>query len=1038
MPTFRKANPAMTVKPIYIILIFSLAILHKDISGQTQNPRYNFKHLNVQTGLAQNIVYHFLQDSRGYMWLGTRNGLALYDGTRTINFLYNEGNKKSISSNFITRIMEDSLHRVWVSTDAGISRYNRSDNSFSNFSVLPESNKKENVYCVLLGFVNDHELWVLETKTKSIRTFNTITLIIDSLTSTPAVDGTLWYDSLNNTHHIWTYLSSGTIHYVFKDKMLLKKETFFTGENKKQDEPVLQVVHVLPKNDSVTWLSTTAGLIELNPHNHKYIFYKTGEGQPVRELRYAAIAPNGLLWAATGNNGVYTFDLKTKKIIDNYRYYRLDPFSICSNNIVSLYFDRLGNIWCGSYGQGASYTNVEKKYFQKSLTRNESEKWEGNNNVHWTGYDNAGSLWCIIDGEAGLRKLNKDRHMLEYREPVLENGKKFTGRFYKVLFDGSHLAWCIGTDGLFRYDLVSNRLQKMVYPLLSADLFGSNWIQDMIRLTDQSFLFCTFGGLYRMTEKKGKYNIQPFSELNKKKYISFEAIYQDEGGAIYVKDIADGLYIIKPPEKQNDDTAIHSILFPPQINQFYTDTINNSLLLATGMGLYRLNRSDYSFKKIDFNPAVPFLSISGLMKTTGKLWLFGEKGLFCFDEKKNTARTFTVEDGLPANEFNLSANIFSSGECIAGTTNGLVSFFPDKLQDKVYPPVVQLTNIYVNDASAGFVPNPQEIDKINLSHKQNTFSFDFAPIAFQNAAGCSFEYRLQDYDEGWIRSGNARYTRYSKIPPGHYVFQLRAIDVNGIISPYNKTLEIKIAKAFWQMILFKIAMLLILLLLAWLVLKWYLQRNIRKHKLEFEKQQAVEKERTRIATDMHDDLGAGLSKIRFLSETVQRNISEKAHEPTLQNIASSSVELVDKFNEIIWAMNEKNNSLEDLLYYIRNYTAKYCTENNLDYEIALPDDVPSVLVSGELRRHVFLTVKESLHNVVKHANAGKVWVHIQLNTGINITIRDNGKGFTIAEMKNKGNGLANMYQRIKDLNGKLLIENEGGTIIKIAVPVANT
>jgi ligand-binding sensor domain-containing protein len=303
MLKFRRANLPMTPKPVHIILIFLFTFLYNDLSAQTQNPRYNFKHLNVQTGLAQNIVYHFLQDTRGYMWLGSRNGLTLYDGSRTINFLYDEQNEKSIAGNFITRILEDPLHEVWIGTDVGISRYNRSDNSFLNFSVLTEKGRKENTFCVPLGFASDHELWLLETKTKSIKTFNTRTQIIDSLTETPAVDGTLWYDSLSGTRHIWTYLSSGTIHYIFKDKTLVKKETFFSDGNKKQDEPVFQVVHVLPQNDSVAWLSTTEGLIELNPHNRKYILHKNWETQTVNELRYTAIAPNGLLWAATGNTG---------------------------------------------------------------------------------------------------------------------------------------------------------------------------------------------------------------------------------------------------------------------------------------------------------------------------------------------------------------------------------------------------------------------------------------------------------------------------------------------------------------------------------------------------------------------------------------------------------------------------------------------------------------------------------------------------------------------------------------------------------------
>lgn len=204
---------------------------------------------------------------------------------------------------------------------------------------------------------------------------------------------------------------------------------------------------------------------------------------------------------------------------------------------------------------------------------------------------------------------------------------------------------------------------------------------------------------------------------------------------------------------------------------------------------------------------------------------------------------------------------------------------------------------------------------------------------------------------------------------------------------------------------------------------------------ELQRKMVLEKERTRIATDMHDDLGAGLSKIRFLSETVQRNIKEKEHQPNLVNIANSSVELVDKFNEIIWAMNEKNNSLEDLLYYIRNYTAKYCEENNLAYKIIIPDLIPSLLISGETRRDIFLTVKEALHNIVKHAAATLVGVQIKFTDLITINIRDNGKGFDWMEVKTAGNGLRNMEHRMKSIHGNLLIENNSGTALTMSIPL---
>ncbi len=1024
----------MNPKPAYIILLLMFSVLNKSLPAQTQNPRYNFKHLNVQSGLAQNIVYHFLHDTRGYMWLGTRNGLSLFDGTRTINFLNDDPNEKSIAGNFITRILEDRQNQVWIGTDVGISRYNKNDNSFSNFNLSPAKERKGAAFCVPLGFGEGNDLWLLETKSKTIKIFNTQTLAISVLTETSAVDGTLWYDSISHTHHVWTYLSTGTIHYIFKNNSLIKKETFFS-ENKNK-EPILHVVHVLPKNDSVTWLSSTDGLYKLNAHTKKYVRYGNDNAQLIKEIRYTAFSPSGVLWVATGNNGIYTFNPITGEFSDNFRNYRLDPFSVCSNNIISLYFDKVGNIWCGSYGDGVSYTSVEKNYFLKGLSRNELEKWGGNNNVKWIGYDNKNNLWCIINNESGFWKLNTEGHLPVHRVPLLENGKQFTGRFDKLLFDGNQHALCIGQQGLFQYNLASNRMRKMNYPFFSTDLFGSNWVQDIIRLADQSFLFSTFSGLYRITFTQGPYEIQPFSELNKKSFISFASLHQDEQGSIYVKDGGDQLYVLKKPNSQSDYRLTHTFHFLPQVTQFYNDTATNSILLATNFGLYSLNRNDHHIKKVTFKMPPPFLSISSIIRTDDKIWLFGEKGLFCYEEKKNKARTFTTEDGLPANEFNLSALFFNDGLCMAGTTNGLVSFYPEKLQDKIYSPIASITNIYINDTVKGYYSYSGEQNSISLSHRQNTFTFEFAPIVFQNADECTFEYILHGYDPQWIRGGNSRSTRYSKIPPGQYDFRLRAIDPNGNISPYQKNLKIEISKAFWQTNLFIITGVLVILVMTWLLVKWYWHRKIRIHRLEFGKQQAIEKERTRIATDMHDDLGAGLSRINFLSETIGlKKQQQQPIEEEISKIREYSHDMIDKMGEIVWALNEKNDTLSDLLSYTRSYAADYVSQNAMNCKINLQDPVPDLFVSGEFRRNIFLSVKEALHNIIKHARAENVQINITANRQLNILIKDDGIGFDKNNVRPFSNGIGNMEKRMNDIKGSLKITNSTGTAVLLTAPL---
>ena len=1021
------------------IILFLLFLASREPSvAQTINPHFNFKHLNVQNGLAQNIVYHLLQDSRGYMWMGTRNGLTLYDGVRTINFFHDEQNAKTLASNYINRIIEDSLHRIWIGTDVGISVYNLNDNSFINFNVLTINGKNEKSFCVPMGFVSLYEMWMIETGSKSIKAFDTRTGTTSVVQSTDAVDGVLWKDPVNDHFHVWTYLSTGTIHYAFEGRRLLRQESFFDLKSKTEGENVLQVIHVLPQSDSVVWLSTNEGLVELHPDTRKFSIYKSFKNIQVNECRYAALAPNdSLLWVATGVRGIFTFNIHQKKFADHFENLKLDPSSICSNNIVSVYLDRIGNLWCGSYRYGISYTHIQGNFFQKNLSSNELQDYGGGNDVYWIGYDKNNTLWCLISDQRGLFKLDADKHIKEHVEPVLD-GKKYTGTFNKLLFFGRY-AWCISNQGLYLYDPSTNRLEKMNYPAFSTELFGSYWIQDIIKLDDGSIAFATFKGLYRIVYSEGKFNIQPFSDVNNEHYTSFSSLFQDDQSNIYLKTNADYFYILQRT-KNNAGYAYHkanAIRFLPDVFHYCVDSSGNRVLLSTSNGLYALNRRNLQMTKVKTTFKIPFLSVSGMIKTKDKFWFFGEKGIFFADEKNKNFRNYTTEDGLPANEFNPYAIIFSSsGECIAGTTNGLLSFFTDKKNDISYPPLVQFTNIYINDALSGFVPNPGQIKKISLSHQQNTFSFEFSPITFQHADECSFEYKLDGYDESWIKNGHARYTRYSKIPPGNYVFNLHIIDANGRISPFTKTLDIHIAKAFWQTHLFIILAIAALLTLSWLIMRWQFTRKIRKHAYEFEKQQAVEKERTRIATDMHDDLGAGLSRIKFLSEII--GIKKHQRQPIEEDISmirKYAHEMIDKMGEIVWALNEKNDSLSDLLGYTRAYAVEYLHENGLASEVTIPEEFSAAFVSGEFRRNIYLTIKEALHNIVKHAQANHVQIKIEAGKSLNISIHDDGIGFDQDNIRPFRNGLSSMQKRMAVIKGTLRIRNEEGTTVLISVPL---
>ncbi|MEO6611994.1 MAG: ATP-binding protein [Chitinophagaceae bacterium] len=201
-----------------------------------------------------------------------------------------------------------------------------------------------------------------------------------------------------------------------------------------------------------------------------------------------------------------------------------------------------------------------------------------------------------------------------------------------------------------------------------------------------------------------------------------------------------------------------------------------------------------------------------------------------------------------------------------------------------------------------------------------------------------------------------------------------------------------------------------------------------------QRKMAIEKERSRIATDMHDDLGAGLSTIRFLSEKVKRNSFSEVTKNDTDKIVFNSNELMQKMNEIIWAMNEKNDTLEDLLFYTRSYAVEYCEENNLRCETLLPEAVPACFISGEVRRNVFLVIKESLHNIVKHAAAKQVDIQFSVDKNLVIIIKDDGQGMTLNN-DHEGNGLRNMQKRVESIGGSFNVQNTNGVVVKMSIPL---
>ena len=333
--------------------------------------------------------------------------------------------------------------------------------------------------------------------------------------------------------------------------------------------------------------------------------------------------------------------------------------------------------------------------------------------------------------------------------------------------------------------------------------------------------------------------------------------------------------------------------------------------------------------------------------------------------------------------------------------------------------------------------NGSEVESDNYSEfafNKNNFRFSVSAPSFVDEKNIRFIFRLEGPNTNVVQNSRSADFEYSNLLPGSYNLTVTAIFPGD--NPVNKniTYSFTIKKPFWKTNSFRFITIILIGVFIYFLFNSLLRRKLLTQRIELEKQQAVAIERTRIATDMHDDLGAGISTIKYLSQSAPYIPLEQQKQNNIK-IAEQADELVDKMNDIIWAMNEKNDTLDNLIFYIKGWLANYSQQHQLPSHFVLPATIPSTSIRGEKRQHIFLCVKESIHNIIKHADAKNIWLTVDISGNtLHITIRDDGKGFDLNKTFS-GNGLSNMQKRMKMIEGEVHTETNNGTLQRFSVPL---
>lgn len=361
----------------------------------------------------------------------------------------------------------------------------------------------------------------------------------------------------------------------------------------------------------------------------------------------------------------------------------------------------------------------------------------------------------------------------------------------------------------------------------------------------------------------------------------------------------------------------------------------------------------------------------------------------------------------------------------------IIKITPENKRPSGYSP-----SLFVNIVKAG-KDTISDINDAILSYRQNTLNFYFAATSFLNEKQVLYSYQLLGGSNNhWSEPSNNSSVSFIDLHPGDYILNIKATFPGGNYPEQVISYKFSIAPPWWQKWWFRALVGLLITGLLITGIRLYYRRKLEKERSLLEKQQAIEKERTRIATDMHDELGAGLSRIKFLSQSLSdKEINNEMVKADLEKITGYSDEMTEKMGEIVWALNEKNDTLADLVAYTRSYAVEYLSGHDIQCKADTPLHLPGTFIAGEIRRNIFLTVKECLHNIVKHANATQVFFSVELNGAIRIVIHDNGKGIDWNNQRAFSNGIQNIKKRMSEIKGSADFLNDRGTRVLLVVPL---
>jgi signal transduction histidine kinase/ligand-binding sensor domain-containing protein/DNA-binding response OmpR family regulator len=1044
---------------IFCLVIFFPFFLY----SQTGNIR--FEHFSVEDGLSQSTIYAIYQDSRGFLWLGTADGLNRYDGYKFIVYKHNPDDSLSLGANRIYSILEDKAGDLWIGTyGGGLNKFIRDKEHFIQYKNDPDNPSSLSNDKVLSVFIDRSEIIWIGTEGGGLNRFDITKELFTHYTHLPGNPASLSNNNVRSVYEdnagvLWIGTGSGL------NKFDSKKDKFIHYKNNPHNPFSIsdnEILSIYEDKSGNLWIGTgRGGLNKSDSKREKFINYKFNPGNPksLSANRVFSISEDnsGNLWIGTIGGGLNRFD-KEKEQFTKYTFNPENPSSLSSSGVFAVYIDRSEVIWIGTYNGGLNKLDRSKLQFAHFTNNPGNPESLSDKGVYSFCEDKEGDIW--IGTGKGLNKFIKEKDIFTQHKLPGYQSSGYHEQILSIYEDKSGRLW-IGTygGGLNLFDKKASKFFSYKHEPGNPNSLSDNRIFAVHEDNSGNLWIGTDGGdVNKLDITQNQfihYKFNPGSKtgLNANRVFT---IYKDKSGVLWFGTDGGGLNKFDK-EKNQFVHYIHDPKNPQSLSNnsvfsIYEDKSGNLWIGTYGGGLNKFDRQKGLFKQYRETQGLPNEVIYGILEDgKGNLWLSTNNGLAVFNPLTEEFRNYDTKDGLQSNEFNQGAYLKTrNGSMLFGGIDGFNFFHPDSLKDNTHIP-----NIVITDFQIFNKPVPISIDKadnpilkvsitetkeIILSYEENVISFELSALDFRTPVKNGYAYFMEGFDKEWsYTDASRRFVTYTNLDPGEYIFRVRGSNNDGVWNEEGTAVKLLITPPWWATWWAYTLYGILFLFSLFAIRKYDMKRQRLKHQLKLEhehsqKLEELDQIKSRFFTNISHEFRTPLTLILGPAE----NIISDAIQPDIKNQADlmkkNAIRLLGLINQLLDISKLDEGKLK-LLVSKRNIVSfvkgivmifeSFAESKDINLKVKSVKEDIQVYFDKEKMEKVFINI---LSNALKFTSEGGnivVTISETNNDNVMIKVKDSGIGIPAKE-------IPKLFDRFYQVDSSYTRER-GGTGIGLAL-----